>query len=342
MQTGTWNILIIGDLFVTSEMFRAAIARELDRLGIRAEFREVQTLWPDDPLHDVEEVHEAVGDVAAIAEAARDADIIVTDYGAVTKRIIDSAPNLRLIGVARGGPVSVNVSAANARDIRVVNLPGRNSRAVAEFTVGLIFSQLKRLAECNQAMHNGIWRGDCYRFERAPRELSGQKAGVIGYGHVGRLVADLLSCLDMTVLVYDPFVAPETLDPGKSHYSELDSVLSEADVVSLHARATRENVRMIAEPELRKMKSSAHLINTARGSLVDYVALHRALVEGWIAGAALDIYDVEPVTAGYPLLSVSNVTLTPHIAGSSQETALRSADLVATQIGDYIKENRSV
>src|SRR5439155_5711164 len=215
------------------------------------------------PLEDVEEVHEAVGDVDTILGQVRDVDIIVTDYGAVTKRLIEAAPRLKLIAVSRGGPVSVNVRVAEERGIRVVNLPGRNSRAVAEFTVGLILCQMKKISECHADMRRGIWRGDCYRFENAPREFSGQKAGLVGFGSVGRLLAPMLQCLGMNVLAYDPYLDGPTFRETHVIGVDFDTLLAQSDVVSLHARVTPQNVGMIGEKQLRMMRRSAHLINTA-------------------------------------------------------------------------------
>src|ERR1019366_2952583 len=116
---------------------------------------------------------------------------------------------------------------------------------------------------------------------------------------------------------------------------DLDTLLAQSDVVSLHARLTSQNFGMIGEKQFRMMKPSAHLINTARGGLVDHRALYRALKEGWIAGAALDIYDTEPINLSHPLLECNNITFSPHIAGSSRETALRSADLIAQEIARF-------
>jgi len=329
------KILIIGDRFVTHQLFREAIERRLARVGQTASYKVVETAWPDDPLKDIEEVREAVGDIDAFVSLVGDVDIIVTDYGAVTRRMIAAAPLLKLIAVARGGPVSVNTKFAESKGVRVVNLPGRNSRAVAEFTVGLIFSQTKRIAECHADMKRGVWRGDCYRFENAPRELPGLGIGLIGFGSVGKLLSPMLRGLGMRVLAYDPYVDPQVFRDAQVTSMNFGDLLPQADIVSLHARLTSQNQKMMGERQLRMMKPSAHLINTARGGLVDHRALHRALKEGWIAGAALDIYDVEPIDLTHPLLECGNVTLTPHIAGSSRETALRSADLIAQEIARF-------
>lgn len=341
MANAEWTILIIGDLFVTHQLFRKALKSHLARIQ-DVRYKTIETSWPDDPLKDVEEVHEGVGDVDAMIREARDADIIVTDYGVVTRRMIVSAPKLKLIAVARGGPVSVNVKAAEEQGIKVVNLPGRNSRAVAEFTVGLIFAQMKKISECHSDMKRGIWRGDFYRFEKAPRELSGQIVGLVGFGSVGQLLAPMLQCLGMNVLAFDPYVPSHAFEALDVRKVDLDTILEQSDVISLHARVTQENVAMIGEAQLRMMKRSAYLINTARGALVDYRALYRALKDGWIAGAALDIYDVEPIDRNHPLVGLNNITLTPHIAGSSAETAIRSADKIAQEVARFIDEPLSL
>ena len=337
MGSARWTILVIGDLFVTHELFRKALERSLADIQAEVKYKVVETAWPDDPLKNVEEVREGVGDVDAMIREVGDVDIIVTDYAVVTKRMIDAAPNLKLIAVTRGGPVSVNIKAAQERGIQVVNLPGRNSRAVAEFTLGLIFAQMKKISECHADMKRGVWRGDCYRFEKAPRELSGQVVGLIGFGSVGQLLAPMLQCLGMKVVAFVPFVPSDLFQELNVQSVDLETLLKQSDVVSLHARVTQDNVGMIGEKQLRMMKDSAYLINTARGALVDYPGLYRALKEGWIAGAALDIYDIEPIDKNYPLVELNNATLSPHIAGASKETAIRSADQIAQEILRFIK-----
>jgi D-3-phosphoglycerate dehydrogenase / 2-oxoglutarate reductase len=330
-------VLIIGDRFVTHQLLQEALEKHLSAISQQATYKVVETAWPDDPLKDVEEVHEGVGDVGAMLGQLQDVDIIVTDYGAVTKRMIEAAPRLRLIACARGGPVSINTKIAAEKGITVVNLPGRNSRAVAEFTFGLMFCQMKKIAECHADMKRGVWRGDCYRFENAPRECPGLVAGLVGFGSVGQLLAPMLQAVGMSVLAYDPFVDPKILQQAQVSPATLDTLLAQSDIVSLHARLTPDNVGMMGEKQFRMMKPSAQLINTARGGLVNHEALNRALKEGWIAGAGLDIYDTEPIDIHHPLLKLNNVTCTPHIAGSSKETAIRSADLLARKIAEFLK-----
>ena len=332
-----WKILIIADHFVTHQLFRRAIERELEDIQDEVTYKFLENAWPDDPLKDIEEVHEAVGNVDAIVNEVGDVDIIVTDVGPVTKGVIKAAHQLKLIAVSRGGPVNVNINAAAERRIPVVNVPNRNAQAVAEFTMGMIFSQMKKIAECHADMKKGIWRGDFYRYENAPREFPGQVVGLIGFGRVGQLLAPMLKFFGMEVMAYDPYIDPRTFEEMQVRGVEVETLLTQSDVVSLHARVTQDNVGMIGEKELRLMRPSSYLINTARGALIDHQALCRALKEGWIAGAALDIYDVEPIDLSHPLLELNNVTFTPHIAGASKETAIRAADGVAEGIAKFIK-----
>ena len=332
-----WKILIIADRFVTHQLFQRSIERALEDIQDEVTYKFLENAWPDDPLKEIEEVHEAVGNVDAIVNEVGDVDIIATDVGPVTKRVIKAAHQLKLIAVSRGGPVNVNIQAAVQRSIPVVNVPGRNALAVAEFTMGMIFSQMKKIAECHADMKKGIWRGDFYRYENAPQEFPGQVVGLIGFGRVGQLLAPMLKFFGMEVMAYDPYLDPRIFEEMHIRGVKVETLLTQSDVVSLHARVTQHNVGMIGEKELRLMRPSSYLINTARGALIDHQALCRALKEGWIAGAALDIYDAEPIDLSHSLLQLDNITFTPHIAGASKETAIRAADGIAEGIAKFIK-----
>lgn len=332
MNKEDWTILVIGDRFLKNELFQAAIDRELADIPVNIHYKFLENVWPDETFRDIEEVHEAIGDVDEIVGMVGDVDIIVTDMAPVTKRIIDAAPNLKLIGVTRGGPINANANYAAEKGIPVVNTPGRNATAVAEFTIGMIFAHMKKIAECHADLKKGIWRGDCYRYEKAPLELSGQTVGLVGLGMIARLVAPMLQSLGMKVIAFDPYVAPEVYSNLRVENVDLETLLKTSDMVSLHARVTRETTGLIGEKELRMMKPSASIVNSGRGPLMDYAALYRALKDKWIAGAVLDTFDVEPVDPDSPLLTLDNLTLTPHIAGSSKETAAKSCERMAKEI----------
>ena len=159
---------------------------------------------------------------------------------------------------------------------------------------------------------------------------------MIGFGHIGTRVAARAKGFDMKVLVYDPYVSNEEGERLGVELTDLDKVMSESDFVSIHARATKENVNLIGEKEIRLMKETSILINTARASLVDYAALYAALRDHRILGAALDVYPEEPVKPDSPLLKLDNVTLTPHLAGTTQEVPLNGVKIVVEDVWRYL------
>ncbi|MBK8047564.1 MAG: 2-hydroxyacid dehydrogenase [Anaerolineales bacterium] len=266
----------------------------------------------------------------------RDAHAFVTHLGPVTRSIIQAGPELAIIGCCRGGPVNVNVAAATAHNIPVVNAPGRNSQAVVEFTVGLILAECRGIARAHAALAAGVWRGDLYRYDRTGRELSGQVIGLIGLGAVAQQLVPYLRPFGLHIVAYDPFVSPARFAELGVEQVDLPTLLARSDFVSIHARLTPQTTNMIGRAELAQMKPGAYLINTARGGLVDYAALYDALASGHLGGAGIDCYPEEPPPPDWPLLKLPNVTLTPHIAGASQGSAQRGADDVAADVANFV------
>jgi D-3-phosphoglycerate dehydrogenase / 2-oxoglutarate reductase len=229
------------------------------------------------------------------------------------------------------------MKAARERGITVVNTPGRNASAVAEFTIGAILAETRNITRGHDALRKGEYRGDLYRADVTGRELHEMTVGLIGYGEVGRRVVKFLKAFGCRILVSDPYVqlTAEDLRDGVVQTS-FETVLAEADVISLHARVTAETTKMVNEEALRKMKPDATLINTARGPLLDYDALTRVMREGHLRGAMLETFGIEPVPADWPLLQLPNVTLTPHIAGASVHTVRYAAGLAAEEVRRYL------
>lgn len=235
--------------------------------------------------------------------------------------LIKRLPNLRVITMHGVGIDQVDVAAATARGIVVTNVPGANAQAVAELTIGLMLAVLRRIPVADRRLRAGDWAGG----RALGHELCGLTLGLIGLGNIGRRVASLAKAFGMTILGYDPNV---TQPPEGVMLKDLHSLLSEADIVSLHAPQTPATERMINATTLALMKPTAVLINTARGALVDEQALAEALSSGRLAGAGLDVYAQEPPDPANPLLRLENVVLTPHI-GSSTHGALRSIARIA-------------
>lgn len=330
------QITVIGDLFVRSQIFEEMLRRHLGPVAGPLSFTSVESDWPESHLrYDNEEIEEFIGEPDEVARLAAGAEVFVTQVAPVTRSVIEAAKNLRIIACCRGGPVNVNVKAATEKGIPVVYAPGRNSQAVVEFTLGLLLTEYKSISRAHCALTRGEWRGDLYRYDRAPRELKGQVVGLVGLGIIARMLVPYLKPFETRILAYDPYVPAQTFAELGVEPVDLPTLLRESDVVSLHARVTPQTKGMMGAEQFRLMKPGAYFINTARGPLVDYDALYQALTDGHLAGAALDTFGIEPPPAGWPLLSLDNVTLTPHIGGSSKETAYRAAEIVARDVANF-------
>ena len=335
------TIAIIGDLFMLSEVFEEKIREQCEgELTIRS----MQLPWPDQPVvHGYAEggiagLKEYMGDPDEIVGFIDDADILVTHLAPMSVDMLAALPSLKMIAVSRGGPVNIDIKAANERSVLVVNTPGRNASAVAEFTLGAILAETRLIRSGHESMRKGEWRGDLYRADRTGRELNELVVGVIGYGNIGRRVVKLLRAFGTKVLVCDPYVQldAEDLNAGVELVS-LGRLLESSDVVSLHPRVTSETQGMMNDDTFGQMKEGAIFINTARGPLVDYAALNRALDSGYLAAAMLDTFDIEPVPEDWPLLEQPNLTLTPHIAGASVRTITYAAEQSAVEVDRFMK-----
>lgn len=329
-------IAAIGDQFVHPELMVGALEETLQTRNIAHTIHAAAVDWPAQALQYGDEVQEFVGDPAMVAELARHAHILVTHVAPVTGAVLDACPNLKLVACCRGGPVNVNVGAATARGVYVANAPARNSQAVVEFTLGLILAECRGIGRAHAALSRGEWQGDLYRYDRSGRELRGQTIGLVGFGAVARQLVPYLKPFGLRVLAHDPFVDAAEMAAYGVEKCSLPELLAAADIVSLHARVTSRTTGMMGAAEFAQMKPGAILINTARGPLVDYHALYTALTNGPLGGAALDTFPSEPPSPGWPLLSLPNVTLTPHIAGSSRESAARGAAIVARDVAAFL------
>jgi D-3-phosphoglycerate dehydrogenase / 2-oxoglutarate reductase len=334
------KIAIIGDRFMIPAAFEAAIRA---RCGESLEIRSFEMPWPDEPMkqghHELglDGLFEFQGDADVVVDYVGDAEIVVTQLAPFSAAMMDRLPSLKLIAVSRGGPVNIDMAAARARNILVVNTPGRNSSAVAEFTIGLIIAETRHITRGHEALRQGVWRGDLYRANLAGEEISQLTVGVVGYGHVGRNVVRLLRAFGCRILVADPYVQLSAADvsDGVVH-TTLDGLLRSSDVVTLHARVSPETIGFIGREQFAAMRRGAYFVNTARGPMVDYDALTAALKSRHLSGAALETFAVEPTPSDLELLQLDNVTLTPHIAGASLRTVKHAAKAVAEEMQRFL------
>lgn len=334
------DIAIVGDNFMLPSMFERAIATVC---GARVAMRSMTLPWPDEPMEHgyaragMEGLKEYQGDPDEIVRFAGDAEVLVTQLAPLSATMLERMPGLKLVAVSRGGPVNIDMAAARARGVRVVNTPGRNASAVAEFTIGAILAETRLIRTGHEALRHGAWRGDLYRADRTGRELSEMTVGVIGYGQVGTRVVRLLKVFGCRILVCDPYVQLTAQDRAdRVEHVHLDELVRRADVVSLHARVTPETTGFIGRTQFAAMKPGALFVNTARGPLVDYDALHDALASGHLSGAMLETFAIEPVPPDWKLLQLPNVTLTPHIAGASVKTVTIAAEATAEEVRRHI------
>jgi D-3-phosphoglycerate dehydrogenase / 2-oxoglutarate reductase len=333
-------IAIIGDRFMSPSMFEKALRQ---RCGDDLEIRSLETPWPDEPmLHGyaepgMEGLKEYQGKADEVVAHVDGAEIAVTHLAPFSAGILARLPQLRLIAVARGGPVNIDMDAARERQIRVVNTPGRNASAVAEFTIGAMLAETRLITRGHESLRRGEWRGDLYRADITGEELSEMTVGVIGYGHIGTKVVRILKAFGCRILVCDPYVhlSASDLRDGVVQVS-LERLLRESDVVTLHARVTSETRGLIGRAQFSAMRRGAYFVNTARGPLVDYEALTDALKSGQLRGAAIETFAVEPTPPDLELLRLENVTLTPHIAGASVKTVKFAAEAAAEEVRRYL------
>ncbi len=334
------NIAIIGDHFILPEVFERELRTACP--DTRFSCRRMQNDWPNTPVvhgyHGAAEtnIKEYLGEFDEVADFVGDAEVFVMHQSPVTAGMLDKMPNLKLIACSRGGPVNVDIEAARERDVTVVRAPGRNATAVAEFTIGAILTETRKIRSGHEALRAGNWRGDLYRADTTGRELNEMTVGVIGYGKIGTRVTRLLQAFGTKVLVCDPYVqlSPEDVEAGVVQVS-LGHLLEHSDVVTLHPRVSEETTHMINKDTLAQMKSDALLVNTARGPLCNYDDLFEALRDGVIGSAMLETFSVEPTPPDWPLLQLDNVTLTPHIAGASVRTASYAAEVLAEDVRRY-------
>ncbi len=262
-------------------------------------------------------------DDAALARALPETDVLWHVLKRCTEAMIAAAPKLKLIQKIGIGVNTINLEAAIARGIPVCNLPGTNSRAVAELALALMLAVVRRIPRFDAGLRGGVWLDPL--LQDGIGELGGRVVGLVGYGAVPRLLAPVLAALGCRVIYTDLRPVAEAVGTWRP----LDVLLAEADVVSLHVPLTQETENLIDAAALARMKPGAILVNTARGGLVDPRALEAALRSGRLAGAGLDVFAHEPVDPAEPLLRLPNVVLTPHIAWLTTGTFDRSFSVAA-------------
>jgi D-3-phosphoglycerate dehydrogenase len=261
-----------------------------------------------------------------IIAAAKDADAVIAQvsYQSVTRKVLKRLKNCKLITSIGIGYENLDVDAATELGIMAVNVPDANLEDVSDHTMGLILACTRRIVQLNDAVKKGLWTSVASPHmigEIWPHlsRLRGQTLGLIAFGKIPRALVPKARGFGLRIIVYDPYLSPDIIRKFEVEQVDLDQLLKESDIVSIHTPLTAETKHILGLKELKKMKPTACLINTARGPVVDHKALYTALTKGYIAAAAFDVTEPEPINPDNPLLKLDNFLVTAHSAGLSPQ-----------------------
>ena len=258
-------------------------------------------------------------------EVIKDVDVLIVGLQRITEKVLESANRLKVIGRCGTGLDNIDLKAADSRGISVVYAPGSNAHSVADFAIGLMLALARKIPLIERKTKSGEWK----RF--IGNEIWGKTLGIFGLGEIGSNVAKRARGFDMNIIAYDVIKNESSARKLGVEYKSKEDILKESDFITIHLPLTEETRNLISEPELKAMKKTSIVINTARGGIIDEGALYRALKEEWIAGAALDVFENEPPVPG-PLFEMDNFIPCPHLAGITMEALIRVHMTVARDI----------
>jgi glyoxylate reductase len=267
-----------------------------------------------------------------IIEKARKVDALATLLSdKIDTEVFDAAPKLKIVAQMAVGFDNIDIPEATKRGIYVTNTPEVLTDTTADFAWALLLAVARRVVEADKYVRSGQWKVGWHPMMMQGRDVHGATLGVVGAGRIGFAVAKRATGFDMKILFYDVVLRPEMEQLGAKKV-DMDTLLRESDFITIHVPLMKETYHLINEEKLKLMKKTAYLINNSRGPVVDEKALYKALKEGRIAGAALDVFEQEPTPMDNPLLKLDNVVVAPHISSASYETRSRMAEMVAENL----------
>jgi len=303
---------------------RVFVTREMPERGLRIiKERFEAEVWQDYAPPPKKTVIEKAANVDALATLLSDP---------IDAEVFDVAPNLKIVAQMAVGFDNIDVNQATERGIYVTNTPGVLTETTADFAWTLLMAVARRVVEADKYVRTGKWKVGWHPMMLQGRDIYGATLGIVGLGRIGCAIAKRAKGFDMKVLYHDIVRRPDFEKEYDIEFTELNTLFQEADFVTINTPLTKETLHLVDERMLRMMKKTAYIINNARGPIVDEEALYKALREGWIAGAALDVFEQEPTPVENPLLKLDNVVVAPHISSASYETRSRMAEMVAQNL----------
>jgi len=300
------------------------VTREMPERGLRIIREKFDAeVWPNYAPPPKKIIIEKAAKVDALATLLSDQ---------IDAEVFDAASKLKIVAQMAVGFDNIDVAEATKRRIYVTNTPGVLTETTADFAWALLMAVARRVAEADKYVRTGQWKVSWHPMMMQGRDVYGATLGIVGLGRIGCAIAIRAKGFNMKVLYYDVIRRPDFEKEYNIQFIELDHIFKIADFITINTPYTKETHHLVDEKRLKSMKKTAYLINNARGPIVDETALYKALKEGWIAGAGLDVFEQEPTPVTNPLLKLDNVVVAPHISSASYETRSKMAEMVAENL----------
>jgi D-3-phosphoglycerate dehydrogenase len=308
-------------LIVLDHLFTAELADLASGPLVAAGWSVERTMWKVDSIETqrseirrLENEGPSDSDTIEPLDKPHDFEVIITQFAPISAAAIANGSNLKLIAINRAGTQNLALQASADAGVEIFKVPGRNTNAVAEHTIGLMLAHLRFIATAHSELKKGNWQED---FQApGPRELAEVQVGIIGYGLIGKRVHALLKPFGSKIAIFDPFLEQA---PEGAELVSLDELVSTSDVVTVHVPLSESTRDLIGAREIAMMKPGSIIVNTARAEIVNQAALRNAIADGSLSGAALDVFDSEPIAADDVLVLASSTTITPHLAGTTRQ-----------------------
>jgi len=305
------------------------VTRELPERGLKIIKESFDAeVWPEYSPPPKEVIIKKVADIDALVPLLSDK---------IDAQVFDAAPKLKIVAQMAVGFDNIDLKEAIKRGIHVTNTPGVLTETTADFAWALLMAVARRVVEADRYIRNGEWKASWHPSMLVGRDVYGATIGVVGAGRIGSAVAKRAKGFNMRILYYNPSARPALEKELGAKRVDLDTLLRESDFVSVHVPLIKATYHMISAEQLELMKRTAYLINNSRGPVIDEKALYKALKEGRIAGAALDVFEQEPTSRDNPLLKLDKVVVAPHTSSASHETRSRMAEMVAENLVAFFK-----